>query len=145
MPTKRHTLLVVDDEPDSQKLFRLALKRHPLVREVKTFTEGQSALNYLQACTIGSDPACAYPALMFLDLKMPVLDGFQVLRHIRGEADLKRMPVIIFTTSQEETDIATSYDLGANSFIRKSVDFDVFCFQLEEIIQYWLGDNKLPF
>lgn len=85
------------------------------------------------------------PALLFLDLKMPVLDGFQVLRYIRGEAVVKRMPVIIFTTSQEETDIATSYDLGANSFIRKSVDFDVFCRQPEEIIGYWLGANQLPF
>lgn len=145
MPGRRHTLLVVDDETDHLKLFRLSLKQHPLVKEIKTFAGGQPALDYLRGCEAGGNPAGTLPSITFLDLKMPAMDGFQILRRIRAEAVVKRMPVIIFTTSQEETDITTSYDLGANSYIRKPVDFDVFCRQLEAIIEYWLGANELPF
>ncbi len=145
MRLKRHTLLVVDDEPDNLKLFRLALKWHPLIKEVMTLPEGPQALRYLQRCQVGGNPACPFPSLMFLDLKMPGMNGLQVLKHIRAEEVMKRIPVIMFTTSREEKDIAASYDLGANSFIRKSVDYDVFCHQLEGIIEYWLVTNELPF
>jgi PAS domain S-box-containing protein len=142
---KRHTLLVVDDEPDHLKLFRLALKGHPRIEEVETLAEGGQALRYLQSCRVGGNPARPFPSLLFLDLNMPGMNGLQVLARIRAEEVVKRIPVILFTTSREEKDVAASDALGANSFIQKPVDYDVFCNQLEGIIDYWLGVNELPF
>jgi two-component system response regulator len=143
MTTKRHVLLVVDDEPDNLKLFRLALARHPDVKEVKTFADPRQALRYLHDCRAGT--AGQLPALVFLDINMPGTNGFQLLRQMRSEEVIRRVPVVMFTTSGEESDVAASYELGANSFIRKSIDFDVFTDELKEIINYWLVINELPF
>jgi two-component system response regulator len=143
MATKRHVLLVVDDEPDNLKLFRFALAKHPGVKEVKTFADPRQALQYLHNCRAGT--VGQMPALVFLDVKMPGANGFRLLKQIRSEEVIRRIPVIMFTTSREESDVAASYELGANSFIRKSIDFDVFTDQLKEIIQYWLVVNELPF
>ncbi len=145
MLEKKHILLVVDDESDHLLLFKRALQGHPLIKEIKAFNAGQPALDCLRDCLLGGKAGCQFPSLVFLDLKMPGMDGFEVLRQIRAEAVIRRIPVIMLTTSQEETDVATSYELKANSFIHKPVDFLVFKQQLHDTVQYWLEANQLPF
>lgn len=140
---KPKTILLVEDNPSDVGLTRRALKKSHIANELIVVEDGQEALDYL----FGGDPAKGpkmneLPALILLDLKLPKVDGLQVLRQIRADERTSRLAVVILTTSSEEQDIAQSYDLGANSYIRKPVDFNQFVEAIQQLGLYWLVMNE---
>ncbi len=140
---KPKIILLVEDNPSDVGLTQRALEKSHIVNELVVAEDGQMALNYL----LDSDPLTGQkmnelPALVLLDLKLPKLDGLQVLRQIRTDERTSRLPVVILTTSSEEDDIAQSYDLGANSYIRKPVDFKQFVEAVQHLGLYWLVINE---
>lgn len=145
MQPKRYRLLVVDDERDNLLLFQLALNKHASIKELKTLLDGRDALSYLHSCCEQANATALLPALIILDLKMPGMNGFEVMQQLKADTLIGRIPIVIFTASREEEDIVRSYALGASSFIHKDIDFDTFCEQLEYIINYWLEVNQPPY
>jgi CheY-like chemotaxis protein len=143
MIMKPKIILLVEDNPSDVGLTQRALEKSHIVNELVVAEDGQGALDYL----FSSDPLTGQkmnelPALILLDLKLPKLDGLQVLRQIRTDERTSRLPVVILTTSSEEDDIAQSYDLGANSYIRKPVDFKQFVEAVQHLGLYWLVINE---
>ena len=139
------TILLVEDNPSDIGLTQRALDRSRIANELVVAEDGQEALDYLwgAGAWAGRDVS-EMPALMLLDLKLPRLPGLEVLRRVRGDSRTRRLPVVILTTSQEEQDIAAGYDFGANSFIRKPVDFKQFLTAVEQLGLYWLVLNEGP-
>ena len=140
---KPKIILLVEDNPSDVGLTQRALEKSHIANELVVAEDGQEALDYL----FGSDPLTGQkmnelPALILLDLKLPKVDGLQVLRQIRADERTSRLPVVILTTSSEEDDIAQSYDLGANSYIRKPVDFKQFVEAVQHLGLYWLVMNE---
>jgi len=140
---KPKTILLVEDNPSDVGLTRRALEKGHIANELIVAEDGQEALDYL----LGSGPLTGpkmneLPALILLDLKLPRVDGLQVLRRIRADERTSRLAVVILTTSSEEDDIAQSYDLGANSYIRKPVDFKQFAEAVRHLGLYWLVMNE---
>jgi two-component system response regulator len=143
MSTK--TILLVEDNPSDIDLTKRALSKGHILNELVVAEDGQEALDYLFGSGMYADRDSARaPTLILLDLKLPKVDGLEVLRRIRGDSRTKRLPVVILTSSKEEQDIATSYDLGANSYIRKPVDFLQFAEAIENLGLYWLVLNEPP-
>ena len=138
-------ILLVEDNPSDIALTRRALAKSHVANELVVAEDGQEALDYLfgGGAYAGRD-VTQLPTLVLLDLKLPRVDGLEVLRRIRTETLTRRMPVVILTSSKEEQDLATSYDLGVNSYIRKPVDFKQFAQCIEQLGLYWLGWNELP-
>jgi two-component system, response regulator len=142
---KPKIILLVEDSPSAVGLTKRALEKSHIANELVVAEDGQEALNYL----FGDDPLTGQklnplPALILLDLKLPKLDGLQVLRQIRADEHTSWLPVVILTTSSEEDDIVQSYDLGANSYIRKPVDFKQFVQAVQHLGLYWLVINQPP-
>lgn len=137
------TLLLVEDNPDDIELTRRAFSRGDITPELVIVRDGEEALHYLFASGPYSerDPNIL-PAAVLLDLNLPKLTGLEVLRRIRASEMTRRLPVIILTTSREERDIAGSYDLGANSYIQKPVDFAQFVEAARQLSSYWLVLNE---
>ena len=131
-------ILLVEDNPDDELLMLQAFKKHNILNEVTLIHDGQEALDYLLA---SQKPL---PAVMLLDLKLPKVDGLEVLRRVRAEPRTKLLPVVILTSSKEEQDLVASYSLGANSYIRKPVDFDQFAEAVRQLHIYWLMLNEPP-
>jgi len=142
--SKRHILLV-EDNPDDEELTLRALKRNLIANEVIVAHDGQEALDFIfgRAAWEGRDPA-DIPALILLDLNLPKVDGLSVLRQIRADARTRRAPVVILTSSSEQKDLITGYDLGANSYVRKPVAFEEFVEAVRQLGVYWLMLNELP-
>jgi two-component system, response regulator len=139
------TLLLVEDNPDDIELTRRAFARTNLLNRLVVATDGEEALDYLfgAGTYAGRDPL-DLPHAVLLDLKLPKIGGLDVLRRIRAEEATRRLPVIVLTTSREERDIASSYDLGANSYVRKPVDFAQFVEAARTLGLYWLTLNERP-
>lgn len=140
---KSKTILLVEDNPSDVGLTRRALEKSRISNDLVVVEDGQEALDYL----FGTDPLTGQnvnelPALILLDLKLPKVDGLEVLRQIRADEHTRRLPVVILTTSSEEDDVAQSYDMGANSFIRKPVDFNQFAEAVQHLGLYWLVLNE---
>jgi CheY-like chemotaxis protein len=138
-------ILLVEDNPRDEALTRRALKKSNVVNEVAVARDGVEALEYLFGT--GSDSGGeekALPQLVLLDLKLPKVDGLQVLQRIRAEERTRRLPVVVFTSSSEEEDVIKSYDLGANSYVRKPVDFGQFLEATRQLGLYWLVLNESP-
>jgi two-component system response regulator len=131
------TILLIEDNPSDVDLTRRALEKGHIANQLVVIQDGQDALDYLNAAES--------PALALLDLKLPRVQGLEVLRWIRGNARLKRLPVVVLTSTNEEEDVLTSDELGVNSYIRKPVDFDQFARAVEHLGLYWLVLNDTPF
>jgi len=141
---KDKVILLVEDSSRDVALTRRALKKSNIVNEVVVARDGVEALDYLFGAGIyaGRDMT-GLPQLILLDLKMPKLDGLQVLQRIRADERTRRLPVVVFTSSSEEEDMVKSYDLGANSYVRKPVDFDQFLEATKQLGLYWLVLNEV--
>ena len=138
-------ILLVEDNPDDAELTLLALKRRNIANEVDIVTDGEAALDYLYAREKYSHrDKTDIPVFILLDLKMPKLDGHQVLKTIKADETLMKIPVIIFTSSLEEKDLHQSYSYGANSYIQKPVSGDEFDEVVEKLGLYWLIINEVP-
>ncbi len=138
-------ILLVEDNPDDRDLTLRVLRRHLLANEVIAVADGAEALEYLFAtgAHVGRDPL-QLPRLVLLDLKLPKVSGLEVLARIRADERTQRLPVVILTSSGEEQDIAESYDLGANSYVRKPVVFGEFAESVRQLGLYWLLLNEAP-
>lgn len=144
MYNKLINILLVEDNPDDVELTILALEKNNIANPVKVVRDGQEALDYLfyKGKYAGSDHAL--PNLVLLDLKLPKVDGIDVLNLIKADRKLKLIPVVVLTSSKEDSDLLKSYDLGVNSYIRKPVDFDQFVDTVKQIGFYWLLVNEQP-
>jgi two-component system response regulator len=136
---------LVEDNPYDAELTLRALKKSGLANKLVTFPDGVEALDFLfgQGMYAGRNLA-ARPKVIFLDLKLPRANGLEVLARIKADERTRMIPVVILTSSQEESDIVRSYDLGVNSYTVKPVDFDKFFQVVEELGLYWLLLNKVP-
>lgn len=142
----RPILLVEDNEQDEILTLR-ALRKNNVANEVHVARDGAEALAYLGLAVGGEDLSETPPALpqiVLLDLKLPKIDGLEVLKEIRANPRTQVLPVVILTTSKEERDIAKGYALGANSYVRKPVDFDTFIEAIRQLGLYWLILNEGP-
>jgi len=138
-------ILLVEDNPYDAELTLRALKNKGLANKLLTFSDGVEALDFLfgNGVYAGRDLAPC-PKVIFLDLKLPMINGLEVLEKIRADGRTKTIPVVILSSSQEESDIVRSYNLGVNSYMVKPVDFDKFSQTVEELGLYWLLLNKVP-
>jgi two-component system, response regulator len=139
------TILLVEDNADDEELAIRALKKNNVTNSLVVARDGVEALDFLfgTGAHAGRDTA-AVPGLVLLDLKLPKMDGLEVLRRIRANPLTRRMPVTVLTSSKEEQDLIKSYDLGANSYIRKPVDFNQFTDAVRQLGLYWLMLNEVP-
>ncbi|KJH73300.1 response regulator [Aliterella atlantica] len=138
-------ILLVEDNPDDEALAIRALKRHHISNEVVVARDGVEALEYLFGTGMyaGRDISIK-PTVVLLDLKLPRVDGLEVLRRLRGDERTKLLPIVVLTTSNEEQDMLSSYSLGCNSYIRKPVDFIQFSEAIRQLGMYWLLMNEPP-
>ena len=138
-------VLLVEDNPNDVELTLRAFKKNNLVNKVHVVTDGAQALDFVFCTGAYSDRNIKNPPkVVILDLKLPKLDGKEVLRRIKSDERTKAIPVVIMTSSQEESDVCESYHLGANSYIVKPVDFKKFATTIADLGSYWLFINKLP-
>jgi two-component system response regulator len=142
---KERKILLVEDNSDDEALTIRALKRNNIVNEIDVVRDGAEALDYLfcRGAWSQRDPETA-PQVVLLDLKLPKVGGLEVLKAIRDDEKLHFLPVVILTSSTEEQDIVKSYGLGANSYIRKPVDFEQFSEAVRTLGLYWLVLNETP-
>lgn len=138
-------ILLVEDNPDDEALTLRAFTKSNLKNEVIVARDGVEALDFLFATGAYADRDInLLPQLILLDLKLPKIEGLEVLRQIRADERTKLLPVVILTSSKEQEDLIRSYSLGANSYIRKPVDFTQFVEAVQQLGLYWLVLNELP-
>lgn len=138
-------ILLVEDNRDDEALTLRALKKNNILNSVEVCRDGVEALDFLFARNQYQERQMKdLPQLILLDLKLPRLDGLEVLKEIRASSVTKLLPVVILTTSNEDRDVINSYELGANSYIRKPVDFDQFMESVRQLGLYWLVLNESP-
>lgn len=135
-------ILLVEDNPNDLELAMHAFRKHNFANSVEVARDGQEALDYL----LGTEDRAPgpRPKLVLLDLKLPRVDGLEVLRRVREEPSLRFVPIVVLTTSREERDLVESYSLGVNSYIVKPIDFDKFVDTVQALGFYWLLINQPP-
>ena len=141
----RKVILLVEDNPDDVDLTLRAFRKNNISNEIVVARDGVQAIEYLSSTGMYSgNTADDLPQLVLLDLHLPKVSGLEVLRAIRADPRIRLMPVVVLTSSSEEPDIISSYQLGANSYIRKPVDFDQFLEAARQLGLYWLVLNQSP-
>ena len=140
---KNKIILLVEDNPDDEELTLMALEKNNIMNEVVVAHDGQEALDLL----LGDGPQSftqrkVYPAIILLDLKLPKVDGLEVLQKIRADERTRLLPVVVLTSSTEDRDLLESYSLGCNSYVRKPVDFAMFVEATRQLGLYWLLLNE---
>jgi len=139
------TILLVEDNPDDELLVIRAFKKANVLNEMVVARDGAEALDYLFGTgAYAGRNVSETPAVTLLDLKLPKIDGLGVLRRIREDSRLKNIAVVILTSSREQEDVIKSYELGANSYVRKPVDFNNFADAVRQLGLYWLVLNETP-
>lgn len=137
-------ILLVEDNPRDEALTLRALKKCNILNEVVVARDGVEALDYLLGTgTYAGRDITVMPQVILLDLKLPKVDGLEVLRRMRVDGRTARLPVVVFTSSSEEEDMISSYSLGANSYVRKPVDFEQFIEATKQLGLYWLVLNEV--
>ncbi|HEY3851798.1 MAG TPA: response regulator [Steroidobacteraceae bacterium] len=141
--SRSNIILLVEDNPNDVELTLRAFRTSKVLNEIVVVCDGVEALDYLFSAGkfAGRDPN-ASPEVVLLDLKLPKIDGLEVLRRMRADERTRRTPVVVLTSSGEEKDIVSSYDLGANSFVSKPVDFNEFLEAAQQLGLYWLVLNQ---
>lgn len=137
-------ILMADDDPDDRMLAKDALLENKLSNDLYFVEDGEQLLDYLYHKGKYNEKNAPKPGLILLDLNMPKMDGREALEHIKSNAEFKRIPIVVLTTSRAEPDVIRSYDLGVNSFISKPVTFDELVDVTRRIGEYWFGIVKLP-
>ena len=143
-PAKCDTILLVEDNPDDVFLTQRALKKSNIANNLAVVTDGQEALDYLFGTGAFEAEPPKSPCIILLDLKLPKVGGLEILQRVRSDQRTRLIPVVVLTTSNEERDLVESYSLGANSYIRKPVDFDQFVDAVAQLGLYWLVLNEPP-
>lgn len=139
-------LLLVEDDPAHAEIVRRNLEEFRIANRLTHLSDGQTALDYLQRQNGFTDPATSpRPDLILLDLRLPKVDGLEVLRQLKADPELRRIPTVILTTSRTEQDMLAAYDGGAGSYLVKPVDFDKFSALLDAFGFYWLAWNQFPY
>src|SRR5205807_6543130 len=142
---KDKVILLVQDNPRDEALTLRALKKSNIVNDVVGARDGVEALDYLFGTgAYDGREMTLMPQVVLLDLKLPKVDGLEVLRRMRADGRTKRLPVVVFTSSSEEEDMLSSYSLGANSYVRKPVEFEQFLEATKQLGLYWLMLNEAP-
>jgi two-component system, response regulator len=136
-------ILLVEDNPDDVELARMAFAEGRLFDRLEVARDGVEALEHLFGTAPDGRPR-PLPRLVFLDLKLPKLDGLQILERVRADPRTRLLPIVVLTSSDEERDIVRAYSLGANSYIRKPIDFGDFLAAIRDLHRYWLGLNTPP-
>ena len=142
--TKVHKILLAEDNRNDVELSLEALGEYNLANEVVVVRDGSEALDYLYCQGSFSNRISVNPAVILLDIKMPKVNGLEVLKQIRGDEKLKTIPVVMLTSSREEKDLVISYNLGANAYVVKPVDFQQFITAVKEIGLFWAVINEPP-
>jgi len=142
--SKLGRILLVEDDPRDVELTLTALQEYNLVNEVTVARDGQEALDYLYYRGQFSEREGSRPTVMLLDLKLPKINGLEVLQQVRSDAQLKLLPIVVLTSSHEEKDLVRSYQLGANAYVVKPVDFHAFVNAVRELGVFWAVINEPP-
>ena len=136
MPQEKRIILLVEDNPEDVRLTRRSFRENHIANDLVVVGDGAEALAYLERAS--SDPEGVLPAVTLLDLNIPKIDGLELLQRIRNHPKLRRLPVVVLTSSKEEIDLVRSYELGANSYIQKPVEFEEFEEAVRFLGLYWL-------
>jgi CheY-like chemotaxis protein len=144
MLTAVRTILLAEDNENDVELTLAALRSNHVVNEVVVARDGAEALDFLYRRNNFADKGLERPALILLDLKMPKIDGLEVLRQIKSDAALRTIPVVMLTSSREETDLFRTYDLGVNAYVVKPVEFTSFMDAVKVLGQFWAVINESP-
>ena len=137
-------ILLAEDDPKDVELTLTALEEHNLANKVVVARDGAEALDYLYRRGQFADRPDGQPVVVLLDLKMPRVDGLEVLRQIKGDPELRTIPIVILTSSRQEQDIVESYDLGVNAYVVKPVAFDAFLDVVRQLGLFWVLTNEAP-
>jgi CheY-like chemotaxis protein len=144
MAPESRRILVVEDDPRDLELMLAALEGHGIVDDVMVVRDGAEAIEYLFRRGQFAGRTGPEPAVVFLDLKLPKIDGLQVLNQVKTDEALRAVPVVMLTSSREERDVLRSYDNGVNAYVVKPVDFDAFTETIKEIGLFWAVVNQPP-
>jgi CheY-like chemotaxis protein len=144
MPSSVRPILLAEDNPNDVELIITALKEARLVNEIVVANDGEQALDYLHRRGRHAGRTGPQPAVIMLDLKMPKIDGREVLRQIRADPELRSTPVVVLTSSREESDLMQSYHLGVNAYVVKPVDFEEFITAVSKLGFFWALLNEPP-
>ena len=138
-------ILLVEDNPDDEELTLLSLRKNPLAHEVVVVRDGVEAIDYLFASgQYSGRDVSRIPTVILLDLKLPKLDGLGVLKRLRADERTRNLPVVVLTSSSQDADVIASYNLGANSYVRKPVEFGAFVEAVSTLGLYWASLNRPP-
>ena len=138
------TILLAEDDPRDLELTLAALDEYRLANEIVVARNGAEALDYLYRRGAYADRPPGRPVLILLDLKMPKVDGLEVLREVKGDPSLRTIPVVVLTSSREEQDLVEGYRLGVNAYVVKPVDFDQFAERIKRLGLFWMLINETP-